>query len=101
MLFIQISLVITGYSATNASNSNFFGLLLVMEATNAESISLVLELLGRSNKCLSSNFFGGGAGSSATNANTSNFFGFQLVWVQCLHSSNFLGQNAGFKCNRC
>jgi hypothetical protein len=49
----------------------------------------------RSNKCLSTNFFGGGAGSSATNANASNFFDSKLVWCNNAYSSNFFGQNAG------
>jgi len=71
----------TGYLATGATDSNFFGTLAGSGATIASY----------------SNFFGWNAGYGAKFSSYSNFFGYQAGYLaSSAGQSNFLGWNAGY-----
>jgi hypothetical protein len=88
----QISLVIQLVIATNADNSNFFGLQAGYGATNAQYSNLLVKCWFNLQLVSNSNFFGQSAG--ATNASYSNFLN-KLGRNNKCYQSNFFGQNAG------
>ena len=70
--------ITAGYQAVEANNSNFFGYQAGYEATVAERSNFIGDSAGQlATNASNSNFLGTLAGYGATNANNSNFFGYQ------------------------
>jgi hypothetical protein len=89
----------TGYLATGATNSNFFGVFAGSGATNGYDSNFFGYQAGIGGvNTWDSNFFGYQAGSGATGANGSNFFGYQAgIGGINAGASNFMGTQAGYK----
>jgi len=88
----------TGYEAINANHSNFIGYRAGFQASSADYSNFIGNRTGEGATIATvANFIGAGAGFFATNANHSNFIGYNAGnQATYANYANFLGRYAGY-----